>query len=91
MSDKNTVEIKTRLRRTRRLRMGQNKSQTDGSAIAAIRISGLYLHDLGFEPYGFFDMVIQDDGSLSIKPVPTEEGVDAVVPVSGTVAQDNEG
>lgn len=67
MSDE-TIEVRTRIRRTRILRMGQNRSQTDGSLVAAIRISGIYLHDLGFDPKGFFQMTIQDDGSLLISP-----------------------
>jgi hypothetical protein len=67
MSDE-TIEVRTRIRRTRILRMGQNRSQTDGSLVAAIRISGIYLHDLGFDPKGFFKMTIQDDGSLLISP-----------------------
>lgn len=73
MSD-DTVEIRTRIRRTRVLRMGQNRSQTDGSFVAAIRISGIYLHDLGFDPNGYFRMTIQNDGSLLIQPCDKPEG-----------------
>ena len=76
MSNDDTIEVKTRLRRTRRLRMGQNRSQTDGSAIAAIRFSGMYLHDLGFDPDGSFDLTINDDGSLTIKPVSAQQAGD---------------
>jgi len=68
-----TVEIKTRLRKTRRLKMGQNKSQSDGSMVAAIRMSGLYLQDIGFDPDGYFDMTINSDGSLTIQPVSKEQ------------------
>lgn len=64
-----TVEIRTRMQKTKRLRMGQNKSQTDGQPVAAIRLSGLYLHDLGFEPFGYFDRIVNPDGSILIKPV----------------------
>lgn len=70
-----TVEVKTRLKRTRRLRMGKNKSQTDGSDVASIRISGLYLHDLGFDPNGFFDLQINDDASITLRPISAEQAL----------------
>ena len=73
IDNQDTVEVLTRLRKTRRLKMGYNKSQTDGSKVAAIRVSGIYLHDLGFDPDGFFDMVINSDGSLTMRPVSSDE------------------
>lgn len=68
-----TVEVKTRLKKTRRLRMGKNKSQTDGSNVASIRISGLYLHDLGFSPDGFLDLEINEDKTITLHPVSAEQ------------------
>ena len=68
-----TVEVKTRLKRTRRLRMGKNKSQTDASDVASIRISGLYLHNLGFSSDGYFDLQINDDATITIRPVSKEQ------------------
>tara|TARA_R110002096_G_scaffold392493_1_gene587459 strand:- start:1140 stop:1406 length:267 start_codon:yes stop_codon:yes gene_type:complete len=68
-----TIQIKTRLRRTRRLKMGQNKTHPDGDPVAAIRVSGLYLQDLGFDPHGYFDMHINDDNSLTMTPISKEQ------------------
>lgn len=72
-NNEDTVEVRTRLRKTRRLKMAYNVSQTDGTKIAAIRFSGQYLESLGFDHNGFFDLTINEDGSLTIKPVSREE------------------
>ena len=63
-----TIEVTSKLKRERILKIGYNKSQTDNSKIPAIRISGQYLESLGFHPDGKFKMVINDDGSLTLRP-----------------------
>lgn len=73
MSKDDVVEVKTRVRRTRRLKMSYNISQTDGSRVAAIRVSGKYLEDLGFDVDGFFDLTINEDGTLNLRPVSPEQ------------------
>jgi len=72
-NESNTVQVKTSVRKTRRLKMAYNISQTDQSRVAAIRVSGLYLQDLGFSPDGYFDMTINTDGTLTLKPVSKEQ------------------
>lgn len=72
MTDNNTVEVKAKLRKTRRLKMAYNISQGDKTKIAAIRFSGQYLEALGFSYDAFFDLTINEDGSLTIRPVSKE-------------------
>tara|TARA_Y100000310_G_C20240947_1_gene604649 strand:+ start:311 stop:583 length:273 start_codon:yes stop_codon:yes gene_type:complete len=74
MSDNETVKVETSVRRKRRLRVAYNNSQTEpGRKVAAIRISGVYLEDLGFKAGDYFDMTINDDKSLTLKPVTAEQ------------------
>lgn len=68
MADNDTVEVKTRLKRRRVLKMAYNRSQTDGRRVATIRCSGAYLEDLGFRHDGYFELVINDDRSITIRP-----------------------
>jgi len=71
-----TIDIKTtsKVRRTRRLKVGYNNSQTTyGERTAAIRISGTYLEDIGFKVGDYMDLIINDDLSLTIRPVSAEQ------------------
>lgn len=78
MSNEETIEVKTRLKRQRKLRTAYNISQTDGSKIVAIRISGRYLEDLGFRHDGYFVLTINDDRSLTLRPCLDSCGVEDV-------------
>jgi hypothetical protein len=80
-TNENTVEVKTKLRKTRRLKMAYNVSQYDKTKIAAIRFSGQYLESLGFSHEGFFDLTINPDGSLTIRPVTREQHESEALPI----------
>lgn len=86
MTDNNTVEVKAKLRRTRRLKMAYNISQSDKTKIAAIRFSGQYLEALGFSYDAFFDLTINEDGSLTIRPVSKEQNEAEAVTTSSDEA-----
>lgn len=86
MTDNNTVEVKAKLRRTRRLKMAYNISQSDKTKIAAIRFSGQYLEALGFSYDAFFDLTINEDGSLTIRPVSKEQNESEAVATSSDEA-----
>lgn len=73
MSDQsNLVAVKALLKRTRRLKMAYNVSQNQ-TKIAAIRFSGQYLEGLGFAHDGYFDMTINEDGSIVLRAVSKEQ------------------
>jgi len=66
------ITVKTKMRRKRILKMAYNQSPSDGSKIPAIRFSGGYLEDLGFVVGGQYELTVQDDGSIVLKPLPPE-------------------
>lgn len=69
-----TVNLTTPMKRRRRLRVAYNLSQTEPDRkVAAIRISGQYLESLGFKVGGFLDMEINDDRSITLRPVTDEK------------------
>ena len=67
-----TVEVRQRQQKTRRLKMAYNISQTNGDKIAAVRFSGQYLEGLGFSADGYMDMTINDDQSITIRAISKE-------------------
>lgn len=75
-NDKIYLKVVTEIPRKRRLKMAYNVSTSGGQKIPAIRFSAQYLHELGFRVGGMFDMIINDDNSLTLVPVP--EGADGV-------------
>ncbi|MAE81341.1 MAG: hypothetical protein CMB80_01305 [Flammeovirgaceae bacterium] len=69
-----TISVATRIKKKRRLRIAYNNSQTEpGRKIAAIRFSGVYLEDLGFNVGGYLDLCINDDKSITLRPVSSEQ------------------
>lgn len=70
MSDLEIVRLATPVAKRRVLRMSYNVSQSEQSTkkLPAIRFSGQYLADLGFDVAGFFEMIINDDHSITIRP-----------------------
>lgn len=73
MSDPNTIVVTSRMRRLRLLKMGYN-SVNGSQRIPAIRMAGAYLNDLGFSADGYFQMIVNDDLSLTIKPISKADG-----------------
>lgn len=74
MTDPDTVNIPTKRARTRRLKVAYNNSQVNpGHKVAAIRFSGTYLEDLGFNVGDYFDMIINNDHSLTLRPVTADQ------------------
>ncbi len=71
MSKDETVQLKSPVKKTRRLRMAYNLN--NGNRVAAIRCSGQYLESLGFRHDGFFEMTINEDNSITIRPVKAED------------------
>ena len=70
------IEVKTRIRRKRTLKTAYNQSPTDGTRIPAIRFSGGYLEDLGFVVGGQYELTVNQDNSITLRPKPegTPEG-----------------
>jgi len=64
------VEVQTKMRRRRVLKMAWNRKPKDQLKIPAIRFSGNYLEDLGFVVDGFFELIVQEDRSILLKPLP---------------------
>jgi len=73
MSEHDYIQVRTRIRRTRRLKMAYNTSPTDGSKISAVRFSGSYLEDLGFVVGGHYQLTVNDDGTITLKPLPPDD------------------
>ncbi len=63
------IEVKTRIRRRRRLKMAFNKQQGDNAKVPAIRFSGFWMGDLGFDVDGEYDLLVNQDGSITLTPV----------------------
>ena len=72
MTEQKTVRLISAVQRSRILKMGYNKSATDGSKIPAIRFSGQYLESLGFHHNGKFMMTINDDMTITLKAIEKE-------------------
>jgi len=68
-NDKLYIKVAVEVPRKRRLKMAYNVSTANGQKIPAIRFSAQYLHELGFRVGGLFDMIINDDNSLTLVPV----------------------
>lgn len=67
---KDTIQIRSSMKRRRRIKVGYNKSQTEQDRnVAAIRFSGTYLEDLGFHVGEFMDLIINDDLSITLRPI----------------------
>jgi hypothetical protein len=69
MPDPETIELLAKMPRVRRIKMAYNKTGS-GLKIPAIRFSGKYLESLGFDTEGEFDLTINEDKSITIRPVP---------------------
>ena len=69
-SDKVMIRVVTEIPRKRRLKMAYNVSTANGMKIPAIRFSAQYLHELGFKVGGMFDLIINDDNTLTLVPLP---------------------
>lgn len=68
------IQIATTIKRKRILKVGKNNSQTEpGRKVAAIRVSGQYLEDLGFVAGGYMELVVNDDRSITLRPISAEE------------------
>ena len=70
------VEVTAKLRRKRTLKVAYNKSPSDGSKIPAIRFSGDYLEGLGFVVGGKYELTINEDRTITIKPIGQEGKTD---------------
>jgi len=68
-----TIKIASRMKRRRKLKVAYNMSQTEPDRkIAALRMSGTYLENLGFVVGEYFLMVINDDLSITLRPITKE-------------------
>ena len=70
-----TIEIKTTVKRNRRIKIGYNVIPgSDGpkKKVAAIRFSGEYLENLGFEIGKYLQMTINRDKSITLRPIKDE-------------------
>jgi hypothetical protein len=69
-----TIRIPVKMKRKRRLKVAFNQSQSEpGRKVAAIRFSGFWLEDVGFEVGKPFDLIINEDRSLTLRLVTDEE------------------
>lgn len=72
MTESNVVHVPSPIQKSRILKMAYNKvPKNDGTKtmMPAIKFSGQYLEVLGFKVGGFFELIINDDHSLTIKVV----------------------
>lgn len=73
MTDIDFIEVRTRIRRKRVLKMAYNRTPIDKTKIAAIRFSGTYLEDLGFVVDGKYELTVNPDSTITLKPLPPED------------------
>lgn len=67
------IEVKTRIKRTRKLTVAYNKNPGDGSQIPCIRFSGSFLQDIGFEIGKSYTMTVNRDGTLTLELVSEDD------------------
>lgn len=73
MTEENSIEVTSKIKKTRVSKMTYNLSQSSNRRVPAIRISGEYLEDIGFAVGGYFELTINDDMSITLRPATQEQ------------------
>ena len=73
VNDTDFIEVTTKLRRRRILKMAYNQPIVGGKKIPAVSVSGAYLHDIGLAVGGRYELTINVDNSITLRGVSDDD------------------